>query len=207
MQDKISKEIVKKRYLQTLEYLDQERMRKFVGIALTLIALSFFGLFAINPTVSTILRLRKELEDSKYVNTQLETKNENLNKLRTAYTNIEKDLNTINEAISVKPNAHLLFAQIQAISQQNNIKLSKLQNFEVEVIKNNKSSGKKYYSFSFSLGGNGTAENIYKFVAALSQMQRIISIDVFSLSGANISGAQEVGFAIQGTAFFMEENI
>lgn len=200
MQDK---DIVKIKYFPKLPYLSEERSQKFFYIVLTLLALSFFGFFAINPTVSTILKLRKELVDSEFVFKELETKIKNLSSLRTQYDSMQSDLPVITDAITTEPNVHLLFAQIQAASQQSNIKIKKLQNFEVEILKNTNTPGKKYHSYSFVIVGNGTFANISDFVSTIRSMQRIIDIDIFSITSA-IGQNDPLEFNIQGIAFFKE---
>lgn len=191
------------KYFPKLPYLSQERSQKFLYIVLTLLALSFFGIFAINPTVSTILGLRKEVADSEFVDRELETKIKNLSILRTRYDNMLNDLPIITDAITREPNVHLLFAQIQAVSQRSNVKISKIQNFEVEILKNDNTPGKKYYSYSFIIVGNGSFANIYDFIATIGNMQRIIDIDIFSISSA-IGENNPLGFNMQGAAFFKE---
>lgn len=191
------------KYFPKLPYLSPERSQKFFAIALTLLALSFFGFFAINPTVSTILKLRKDMSDSEFVYQQLETKIRNLSILRNQYANLQNDLPTVIGAISIQPDAHLLFAQIQGAAQKSNIKIKQLQNFEVEILRNNKASGKKYYSYSFTIAGSSSFENISDFVSTITNMQRIIDIDIFSISGTT-SQNDSLGFNIQATAFFKE---
>lgn len=192
------------KYFPKLPYLNEERSQKFFVIALTLLALSFFGLFAINPTVSTILKLRKELSDSKFVNGQAETKIKNLRTLREQYGNLQIDLPIITDAITIQPDAHILFAQIQAAAQKSNIKIDKLQNFEVEILKNNNASNKKYYSYSFAIAGFGSFENISDFISAITNMQRIINIDIFSIATTTEQSSQPLEYNIQGTAFFKQ---
>lgn len=190
--------------LPTLPYLNQERTQKFFGIVLTLLALSFFGFFAINPTVSTILKLQKELSDSEFVYNQLETKIKNLSELRKHYVDLQNDLPVITDAIAVEPNVHLLFAQIQSIARISNIAILKLQNFEVEVLKNDRGPGKKYYSYSLSIAGAGSFENISNFVSTLTDMQRIVDIDLLAINNITGQNAQSLGFNIQAIAFFKE---
>lgn len=186
-----------------LPYLNQERSQKFFYIVITLLALSFFGFFAINPTVSTILKLKKEVADSEFVFRELETKIKNLSSLRIQYDNMQNDLPVITDAITRDPNVHLLFAQIQAASQQSNIKIKKLQNFEVEILKNTNTPGKKYYSYSFVIVGNGSFADISDFVSTIRNMQRIIDIDIFSIN-SQIEQNEPLEFNIQGIAFFKE---
>ena len=191
--------------LPTLPYLTPERSQKFFGLMLTLVAISFFGFFAIKPTVSTILELQKELSDSQFVYDQLDIKIRNLSTLRGEYANIQKDLPVIISTITINPDVHLLFAQIQSIAQSSSIKIGKLQNFEVEVIKNNNPSTQPYYSYVFSIAGTGSLNNIYKFVSEINIMQRIINIDIFSINNIIEGSNQSLGFNIQGTAFFKDQ--
>lgn len=195
---------MKNNYIQTLPYLNPERTQQFIGLGLTLIALSFFGFFAINPTISTILRLQKEVADSEFVYNQLDTKIKNLSNLRGEYSNIQNDLPTIINAIPTEPDATLLFAQIQSIAQQSDLEINKLQNFEVEVLKNDKGTSKKYYSYSFVISGSGTFSNISNFASTLTSMQRIVSIDILTINNTLTQDNQSLGFNIQGTAFFKE---
>lgn len=192
------------KYFPTLPYLTPERSQKFFGIVLTLCALSLFGLFAIRPTVSTILKLQKELSDNQFVFNQLETKIKNLSELRKQYSALQNDLPAITSAITVQPDVHLLFAQIQSIAQTSSITIKKLQNFEVEVLRNDKSADKNYYSYSFSIAGIGSFENISKFVSTITSMERVVNIEVFSINNTIDQKNESLGFNIQGTAFFKD---
>ena len=204
MQNNIPKDAVKNKYFSNLPYLGQERTQKFLGIILTLFALSFFGFFAINPTISTILKLKKELADSQFVFDQLDVKIKNLSTLRGMYFDLQNDLPVVINAIPTQPDAQILFAQIQTAAQQSNIKIKKLQNFQVEVLKNNKGLGKPYYSYSFSISGTGSSESVYSFTSAITNMQRVLSIDVFSMNNTSGQDTQSLGFNIQGSAYFKE---
>lgn len=203
MQDNF-KDIIKTKYFPVLPYLNQERSQKFFGIVLTLFALSFFGFFAINPTISTILKLQKELSDNEFILSQLDSKIKNISKLREEYVSLHNNLPTVTDAIALQPDVHLLFAQIQSIARESNVAIKKLQNFEVEVLKNDKRKEKKYYAYSFSIAGNGSFENISNFISAITNMQRIVDIDVFVINNITGQNSEPLGFSIQGTAFFKQ---
>jgi len=192
------------KYFPNLPYLTQERSQKFFGIILTLCALSFFGFFAIKPTISTILKLQKELSDSQFVFNQLETKIKNLTELRKQYFNLQNDIPIVTSAITIQPDAPVLFAQIQSIAQISNIAIKKLQNFEVEVLRGSKNISRNYYSYSFAIAGLGSFENISKFVQILTNMERVVNIDVFSINNIADQKSESLGFDIQGTAFFKD---
>jgi len=198
------KDLAKNKYFPNLPYLTTPGSQKFFGIVLTLCALSFFGFFAIKPTISTIFKLKKEISDNQFVLNQMETKIKNLTELRKQYSSLQNDLPTITSTITVQPEASSLFAQIQSIAQASNINLNKLQNSEIEVLGSEKSTDKDYFSYSFSLAGAGSFENISRFVSTLTNMQRIINIDVFSTGSAINQNAESVGFNIEGIAFFKD---
>ena len=196
------KDITKNNYLSNIPTLTSERNQKFFGIILTFCALSFFGFFAIKPTVSTILKLRKEISDNEFVLGQLETKIINLAQLKVQYSNLQNDLPVIMNAITAQPDVALLFAQIQSVGKTSNITFKKLQNSEVEIAKNENSAEKNYYSYSFSIAGSGSSDDIYKFMQTISNMERIVDIDTFSISNAADQKTGMSDFNIQGTAFF-----
>jgi len=203
--DSINK--IKNKYsfaLPYLSHLNSERSQKIFGIALTLCALSFFGIFAISPTISTILTLRNEIKDNEYVLNQMEVKIKNLNNLKRQYANLQIDLPAITNAITTQPEAHLLLAQIQGIAQMSNITISSLQSSEVEILKSNNSVNKDYYSYSFSLEGTGSSENIYKFIQTLTSMERIVNIDSLSIGGSSNLDTKSAGFNIRGTTYFKD---
>jgi len=196
------KDITKNRHFPIFPYLISARSQKFFGIALTLCALSFFGFFAIKPTVSTILKLQKEVSDNQFVLGQMEIKIKNLTELRKQYFNLQGDLSTVTNAITTQPDASVLFAQIQSIAQASNITIKKLQNFEVEVLRSDKTISKNYYSYSFAIAGSGSFENISKFARTLTNMERVVNIDTFSINNITDQNSESLDFNIQGTAFF-----
>jgi Tfp pilus assembly protein PilO len=134
----------------------------------------------------------------------LETKIKNLTQLRKQYFDLQNDVSTITNAIAIRPDAHLLFAQIQSIAQASNVTIQKLQNFEVEAIRNDKSATKNYYSYSFAIGGSGSFKDISKFMETLTNMERVINVDIFSINDVSDQTNKPLEFSIQGTTFFKD---
>ena len=61
-------------YLKLLPNIQNEKTKAITMLIFTFVAMSFLGIFAINPTLSTIVELNKQLEESKFVHEQLQTK-------------------------------------------------------------------------------------------------------------------------------------
>lgn len=193
-------DIRKIRYLEILPDFKNEQAQKFTNIILTLIAISLFGIFAINPTLSTIAKLKKELKDNEFVDRSLQEKLTNIVILQKKYVEIQDDIQYAFDAIPTRPEVPLLMAQIQSIAHNTNVHISNLQNLQVELFKQNVGE-KKYYSYSFSLGGLGTFEDISAFISKIVNMQRVVSIDTFSIDKtADKNGA--LRFSLQGLAYY-----
>lgn len=185
----ISHNLAKSKYLEFLPKFKEEKTKKFTTLVFTLLAFSFFGFFAINPTLSTIAELKKELSDNQFVNQKLDEKISNLSILNQKYDLLKEDLPNITLIMPPNPNPTLLAGQIQAIAAENNVNISSLQIFEIEVSKNigpNSAEDPKSYSkFIFSFGIQGLYTDLKKFLASFTGFQRIITIENMSVRGSN----------------------
>lgn len=194
----ILKNLRQRNYTDLFPALKEERVQKFTKLVLTLIALSFFGLIAINPTLSTIAQLNKELADDTFVDQNLTQKISNLSTLSDKYRSLEPDLPIILASVPKNPEIPTFAAQIQSVIKNSNLDLISFQTFEVELT----STLKTYSSFSFALGTEGTYNDISKFLNSLTSMQRIITIDNVSLTKKSIGNSLQLN--LKGRAFFRE---
>jgi Tfp pilus assembly protein PilO len=200
--DSLFKNLQKKKYFEMLPDFKEERTQKFTTLVFTLIALSFFGLFAISPTLSTIANLNKQLSDDKFVDQQLQNKINNLYLLQQKYSELVADMPYVLDSFPNNPQAPLLVAQLQSLAKNSNIAVASLQTFEVEI-PNSSVDTKKYYAFYFSISANGPYDNLSKFVNSVIKMQRIVSINILSLS-RNTGEGPPTQLNFKGTAYFKQ---
>lgn len=171
-----------KYYKDILPYLKKDRNQQYLGIILTFTATIFFALFAINPTLSTIARLRKEVMDSKLVDQKLSEKINNLSLLSSAYQDIKDDIPFVIDAIPTQPEAPTLVAQIQSIAKNSEVLISGLSISPVSLVAKDST---KSSAFTFEFSAKGNFEKINKFISDLVDMQRIVFIDRISISRSN----------------------
>ena len=62
------------KYLELIPDLKKEKAQKYITIVLTLATVIMLGLFAINPTFSTIANLQKQIDDNNFVQQKLQQK-------------------------------------------------------------------------------------------------------------------------------------
>jgi len=168
------------KYLNILSNISNARTQKLISIVLTLIALTLFGLFAINPTLSTIAKLRKEIDDYEVINQKLQDKIFALNSLQQAYSDLEIEVPTVLKAIPDSPLVPLFIGQIQSIAKDTNISVVQIQNSKVDLFKEFPTAD-KYHAYSFTFTGDGTYENIIRFIENVTNMQRVVGIDTSSI--------------------------
>lgn len=192
------------KYIAYLPDFKKDKTQKISSIVFSLLALSFLGIFAINPTLSTIAKLRKDLDDSRFVSQKLQEKISNLHSLQQGYSAIQNDIYVVMNAVPKDPQLPTIMGQIQALSQRNNIDISSIQSFEVEAV-GISNKPKDFSSFSFSVSGNGSRESIANFASSLVGMQRVISVENLSISKNANPSSQTVSFDLKGKAYFKEE--
>lgn len=172
----------KDKYIKYLFNFKDEKSRAYTTLMLTFFSLSIFGFFAINPTVSTIAQLKKELSDNEFIDKRLTEKISNLNSLQNQYSILENDLSLANSAIPQKPDPAVLTAQIKTLANDSNFKLDRIQVFEVELTKLPNDKTNDFFSFAFSIGGEGSDEEISTFISYILGFERLVSLESLSMT-------------------------
>ena len=180
--------------------MQKETTRSFVTLALTFGALSFFGIFAINPTLSTITDLQKQLSDDQQVDQQLKTKISNLSSLEAQYNQLGDNLTNIYNAVPQNPQAPLLTAQIAALANKNNLTLTSYHVEEVQLAATHNQS--KTQSFTFTLQAQGNYSDMLKFSSQIATLSRIITLESMEIGRDNQSN--NLILTIRGRQYFKQ---
>lgn len=197
---KMVRDFAKERYLKLVQLhprLREEKTQKYLMLSLTFISLTFLGIFAINPTLTTITGLNKKLEDSELVSTALRTKMANLSNLNNQYQSLTNVLSVVDKAVPNMPNVTSVLAQIQIIAKDTGVKMLNIQSSKVELITANPVSMKEK-SFAFTVSIQGDMTNILQFIKVMTKFDRIITIN-----SINYSNNEKQVVTISGKAFFL----
>lgn len=194
--NKVNKDKYSK-YLELMPDFKKQKTQKFTTVVLTLISIIILAIFAINPTLSTIANLQKQLEDAKFVTDKLEKKINNLSILQTKYNNLQGDLSIVYDAIPKAPLAPKLTGQIQTVLSESGLQLVTIQASNIMAV-----SFGKFYSFNFDLTATGNFEDMAKFLKTMESMQRIT--DIKSINITTSSTEEVLQFSVQGHAFYKE---
>lgn len=187
-------------YLKLLPNMHEETMRSFMTLALTFGALSFFGVFAINPTLSTIVDLKKQVADNKAVDQQLTTKINNLSSLQQQYNQLGPALTNVYTAVPKSAEVPLLSAQIAALAKKNTLAITTYRVAQVQLA--TKQPNTKTQSFIFTLQATGNYNNMLTFSSELANLDRIITVE--SMEIGRDSKTNDLVVTIRGRQYFKQ---
>ena len=188
------KELIAKGNLLLNAKQNKQRATAYLYVIFSLLAFSFFGIFAIGPTVTTISDLNKKYNEEKIALKELQQKNEALKSLSAQYVEIQPDLTLIDSAIPQSPKVAELTRQLEKLSIQNNLIVKKVDTGLMELYPA-KNPNKPIFSYTFIINVEGSEKDVNSFISALVNMGRIIGIEklqtgkqVLNVFAASITG-------------------
>ena len=184
------------KYLELIPDLKKEKAQKYITIVLTLATAIILGLFAINPTFSTIANLQKQIDDNNFVQQKLQQKINDLAVLQGKYSSLQPDLPIVYDAIPKTTMVPIFIAEVQSIAKNSSLTITSLQTSEVKLSNQTPDNS----SFDFTITANGTYQNMVKFLDTISHFQRIVAIKDISIS----TQSNALMLSFQGTAYFKQ---
>jgi len=163
-------------YIHSLPNFRQEKFQSYATIILTLITFSFFGFFAIAPTLGTISQLKKTLKDDKFLAESLQIKITNMSKLQDLYTSLSSELPILYAAIPKTSSTSTLSGKIRTLANSSHLTILQLNISGVEI-----ATSKKTTSTLTPIGISGTfqgnPEDFETFSKKLVDIDRLITLD------------------------------
>ncbi|OGH12685.1 MAG: hypothetical protein A2776_01515 [Candidatus Levybacteria bacterium RIFCSPHIGHO2_01_FULL_40_10] len=178
---------------------DRNKIISYLYIVLTLFAVSFFGFFAIAPTLSTISTLNKQYLDSRLVYESLRTKLSSLQSLDVQHKQMEPELNIIYSAIPKTTKIPQLTRQIENIAAESNVQITRLSFGTIEIYPNVKTTD-PVYSYTFSVAVSGSDPDVNSFLSNIISFDRIIGVDRVA---TGLDEKNKFTAAITGRAYFL----
>src|SRR3989344_829937 len=176
---KLSNIDIRKYRVSNFKQYEKQKIAAYLYIIYTLFAVSIFGFFAINPTLSTISNRQKQYEDNKIVEKALNEKITAMNSLSLQYLRIKPSLELVYTAIPTSTQIPSFERQIETLAEKDGINIILL-NFEtVELYPSNKD--KFLYEITFDVSADSPdSKSISKFITDLTNMGRIINVNIIN---------------------------
>jgi Tfp pilus assembly protein PilO len=199
------------RYFSKIKnFYSQKKVQVYSQIILSLFTVSFFTFFAIRPTLVTIAKLIKDVEDKKIVVNKLDQKIQALNLAQAEYHLISDKIYLLNQALPANADLAQLIRQVETLAQRDQVKI-KSTNFEAAVLKDNTAGTKstatakkdKLKEISFNLVVAGDYPSLKKFFDDLAQLRRLVFISPFQYHAKEINKTDIVSLTLKAKAYFL----
>lgn len=170
-----------------------------------LITIMILIIFAIRPTVSTIINLQKNITDNKQVLQKLEEKAQNLIEGKKNYENLPPDIKLkINNFIPTKPSITSIISDLEDSSKSqasaSALQIQPLTLIDYKAQENNKtkfSLGEVNFSYNVS----GSFINLLKTLQNINSQSRLIQIDNAII---NKQPSNPTVLSITGKAYYLK---
>lgn len=184
------------------EFLKKEEFKAYTMAVLSFFALSFFTLFAIKPTLSTLFSLRRQIADASQVDKKLEEKINLLLQGQEEYQKNEESLFLVDEALPKEPQFISLVRKIEKIAEEEEVVISSLQVEGFDFLKNDKGE-ENPEGFRFSLSLFSSYNQVESFLKELMNLRRIITLE--SLEISERPEEEQANLDLRGKAYFTQD--
>lgn len=194
--------------VNTVEYIKMikegpEKKRSYSFFAFTIIATILLIVFAIKPTITTILRINREIKQKEYINQQLASKISTLSSLQSKYLERKQVFKTLSLVFPADGNFSLLLSNIDSIVSRNGFVLNSVTFDEYE---GNKAPSNKVLSpKSMRINVKGKRANIINLLKEFEALPMYPIIDFVSFS-SNEDEQGLVSFSIGLRIYDIEKN-
>ncbi len=196
----INRSLFTQAYKKLPQITKNKKTVSYFTISLSLFTLSFFGFFAIRPTIITAVKLIKSVSDLKKIDLEYENKISGIIRAQTEYEQIRDSLPLINLAIPGNALFHKLAQAIENFAQVSELSINQLQIDNVPISKLTPSG--KLQKYSFSLIGTGNYQAMSFFVQHLINWKRIITINSLEMTREGGTDNKNLRIALKATAYY-----
>lgn len=177
-------------------------VKTYAPVIFTLLAMTIFIVFAIKPTIETILVLQKRLKDADAIVTEVNAKAENLSKGRENYQNLDKTVK--DKIVSAVPDSIDLKSLIQTLEQsarsfEASVSALQVQPIALSVDQNPQL---KLQEVSFIFNVETSYQAASAILQNLKRSSRLISIDKLTLN--RVGEGKNLIMSISGKAYFLK---
>lgn len=179
-------------------------VRTYGATIFTLFATAIFILFAIKPTVETILVLQKKLENYNQTLGKVNKKATDLSQGKQNYQNLDKETkDKIRAAIPDSLEIRSAIQTLELAAQRHEASVSALQLQPLTIDSQGEDTIGTLDEFTFTFNVEGSYQNLISLLQDLRRSARLISIDTLTLN--KVSEGENLIMSISGKAYYLKQ--
>lgn len=166
-----------------LDFYNNPVAKVSLELAFSILAVIFFAVFAVKPTLQTMSELVKEIKDKRALNEQLEQKIASLNTAQAQYQQFSSQLYLLDEAMPKTASLIEGLKIVEKLASENNIVIQGITISAVPdelTIANENEAKREILTFNVDLTGGYL--DIRQFIEALIASRRMMLVDQVNFS-------------------------
>lgn len=196
-----------KRYVKNIALIYQRRkdIRAYIELLLSVSVIVIFSIFAIRPTILTIIDLNREIEEKQIV---VDTLNSKIRDLDAAQDIYNKNRRTIALADSAVPNGPLpdIYArQVEGLAKKNGVVIIGMLTSRATITSNSEAMAISSENLEFSINISGEFSEIKDFLVDFNNMRRPLFTDSQTLRLMDEDENDRIVLSITGRVPYIPE--
>lgn len=197
-------------------YKQRRDLKVFLELLLSLTTISFFAVFALKPTLLTVVELLKEIKAKEETVENMNTKIQNLQQAQTLYIEEEARITLLETAIPNNPTPDFFVRQIEGLASSYPINLLGITIGEVTLLGKEKEVRLKNElqplpeeskGISFSISIAGSYQGLVNFLAALEDMRRPVIIDALNVLSPQVEETDNLVLVVTGRTPYLKKDL
>ncbi len=196
-------------------YKRRKDLRMFLEITLSLVAISFFAVFALKPTLLTIAELTKEIKTKEETVAKMDEKIQNLERGQQIYTQEQTKISLLKDTIPSAPVPDSFVRQIEGVTTKHPVTILGMSIGEVILVGEEKvqKRGKELEALpggargiTFSISATSSYLDLAAFLSTLQNLRRPVKIDAATINSSETDIGRFIVLVITGRTPYLRES-
>jgi len=200
-------------------YTSKTSVVSFIEIILSSLTITVFSLFAIKPTILTIIDLNKEIENKENTIVKINQKLTNLRTANKSLQQISDDIALIYSSLPPSAQVQDAVGQLKELAKSSGVEVVNISSSDIAYLESKDSKSKESekeklpqgsQEINLSISANGNYQEVDAFLKRIENLRRPIKIDSLYLSRdkkSEVDGNVFISITISGRMPFLKGEI
>lgn len=182
-------------------YYSRPNLRIYLELMLSIVAIIVFSVFAIRPTVLTILELNNEIKSKQDLIGKLQQKTRDLETANNLFSSSTEDIKLIDQAVPDNSSPDIFIKKIEELAKNNSLQILAFSMADVSI-KGQESKNE----LPFTISVTGTYSNINLFLENLEKQIRPAIINSFTINSVIVDGSKKLTLLLDGKLPYLNQD-
>jgi len=183
----------------------------YTMIILSIFTVSFFGMFAIRPTIRTIVELKRQIQDNKEIDQALQNKINSLMMAQEEYQFITDFVPAINEALPDQPNIAGLLVHLDKLATEKEATITGLQVQSISfkpptssTTDKTKATVTQPTTIDIMIKLSGNYQQLLPFLEKLLTMRRTVVAKSLEITPEGVAGQANLKLLLRLNSYYLK---